>query len=63
MGDDDFMGRNHNPFPSSRYEKWKRAQQRPNREYTSDASIVGDEKIISMTCCAYVMYYLNRFGN
>lgn len=57
------MGRNHNPFPPSRYEKWKRPWQRPNREYTSDASRVGDEKIISMTCCAYVIYYLNRFGN
>lgn len=57
------MSRDQEPSPSSRHEKWKRARQRPNEEYTSDASTSVAEKIVSRIYYAYVICYLNPFEN
>lgn len=38
LGDRDSMSCGQEPSPSSRYEKWMRAGQRANDDYTSDAS-------------------------
>ena len=47
------------PSPPSRHEKWKRARLSAKGEYTSEASRVVAEKIVSMICFAYVICYLN----
>ncbi|CAL5203364.1 unnamed protein product [Lathyrus oleraceus] len=45
LGDEDSLSRDRKPSPPSRNEKWKRARQRPNGDYTSDASRLVAEKI------------------
>lgn len=63
MEDEDSMSYDRNPYPPSQHEKWKMTQQRPNEEYTLNALRAVVEKIVSIICYAYVMCYLNRFGN
>ncbi|CAL5209346.1 unnamed protein product [Lathyrus oleraceus] len=45
LKDGDSMSHDREPSPPSRHEKWKRARQRPNGDYTSDASRLVAEKI------------------
>lgn len=54
QGDVYSMSRDREPSPPSQHEKWKRTRQRQNREYTSDASRVVAEKIISRICYVYI---------
>ncbi|CAL5210050.1 unnamed protein product [Lathyrus oleraceus] len=54
LGDRDSMSRDQEPSPPSLHEKWKRTRLRPNGDYTSDASKLVVERIISRSCCAYV---------
>ena len=63
LGDEDSMSHDCNSSLSSRHEKWKMTRQRSNGDYTSDASRLVAEKIVSRNCCACVMCYLNCFDN
>lgn len=49
--EDDSLSRDHNPSPPSRHEKWKKAQERPCREFTSEDKRVVGEKIVSILFC------------
>lgn len=49
------MNRDHITSPSSRHDKWKRARQRPNGEYISDALREVTEKIVSWICFVCVI--------
>ncbi|CAL5191794.1 unnamed protein product [Lathyrus oleraceus] len=42
------MSHDREPSPPSQHKKWKRAQQRPNGNYTSDASRLVPKKIDSL---------------
>lgn len=54
LGDGDSMSHDREPSSPSLHEKWKRDRLRPNGDYTSDASKLVAERIVSKTCCAYV---------
>lgn len=51
LGDEESMSHDRNPSLPSRHDKWKRDLQRPNGDYTSDASRLVAEKIVSQICC------------
>lgn len=49
LGEGDSMSHDRELSPPSRHEKWKRDQLRPNGDYTSDASRLVAERILSKT--------------
>ena len=63
IGDGDSVNRDQELSLPSQHEKWKRDQQRPNGDYTSDASRLVAEKIVSRSYCPYIKCYSNHFGN